>query len=294
MPDEIVSQSTPAVIGDSATPQNQDPNLAVNPGDPAPPESVTPGSDPAAVPESEKMKRELQEQRRRRQLLETENAYLRGRVEATPTVTPNAEPPSTDTVVIPARPKMENFDSPEAFDSAMDAYNDARAEARYVEKRAKERQEEEQRKTRESITKIDQGYSERMMKQRELYPEVDSAIDRIGRYLDPQMQLIVKKSSHPAALIVYLDRNPQELSRLNNLDPVDKALEMGQIIADLKAKDKPQGNVRVVSQAPDALKIPSSPGPAPTVEDDKVPDPDWFARERKARLDKLAAAHGPR
>ena len=81
---EIASQQTPAVTGDSAPPTSQDPNVAVKPGtESAPVQSVTADSDPAATPET-KLLRELQEQRRKRQLADQEVSYLRGRLDATP------------------------------------------------------------------------------------------------------------------------------------------------------------------------------------------------------------------
>ena len=284
---EIASQQTPAVTGASATPNEQDPNLAVKPGtESAPVQSITADSDPAATPET-KLLRELQEQRRKRQLADQEVSYLRGRLEATPQ-TPVQTAPTPEQIVIPPRPKMENFESPDAYDVAMDAYNDARAEAKFAEKREKERLEEEQRKDRDRITQIDAKYSKNMLAQKELYPDVDESISRIGRYLDPQMQIIIKKSDIPAALLTHLDANSQELQRLLALDPVDKALEMGQLVASIKAKDKPQGDVRIVSQAPDPLKVPSTSGPPQTVEYDKMTDADFFAMEKKKREEQFA------
>ena len=293
MPDEIASQQTPAVPVDSAT-TNQDTNLAVKPdAESAPAQSGAADSDPAKL--SEKMQRELQEQRRKRQLAEQENAYLRGQLDAKATQSnPAPVEVKPDTVVIPARPKMENFDSPDAYEAALDAYNDARVESKLATRRAQERLEEEQRRDRDRISQIDAKYSERMLAQKDLYPEVDESIQRIGRRLDPQMQLIIKKCDVPAALLTHLDQNPQELMRLTNLDPVDKALEMGQLVAAIKAKDKPQSQIRHVSQAPEPLKIPSSPGPPPVTEDDKMADADWFAREKAKRLENLKAMAGSR
>ena len=69
---------------------------------------------------------------------------------------------------------------------------------------------------------------------------------------------------------------------------MDKALEMGQLVASIKAKDKPQGDVRIVSQAPDPLKVPSTSGPPQTVEYDKMTDADFFAMEKKKREEQFA------
>lgn len=216
---------TPASNAGNEPPNPQDPPLDLAP-DPNEPLALTPEEiaakeaeeqAKAALAEEHKKKTGSQRQRERAERLERENqalrdALARGKqpempVQTEPTSKPNPDDPK--------------WTSHAEFEEARIAYEvERRIEEREQKRRMKDQQEGWAKKEEPVAAKYDD------------YPEVfqDFIASKPSQFLT---QAILKAEEGPE-IAYYLGNNPQELRRINAMEPVDQVLAVGDIRARFK------------------------------------------------------------
>ena len=154
-------------------------------------------------------------------------------------------PPAPPIEPLPPRPKRENFADPDAYDAAIDEYQDkklarqlaiARAEDEQHRKALTEQQQREaaERAQRTEIQRREEAWGQRMAKAEAEEPEWFDAYETVGNSITPVMGDAIKRAPDGVALVMYLHKNPEIRQKIAELrDPVSALLEMGKIEAQL-------------------------------------------------------------
>ena len=249
----------------------------------APVESAPTPVDPAVTPEPAPVEGEVQEaepskavkeliaQRKKRQAAEQDAAYWRGVAEGR---SPKAEPAPVVPVTTEIKaPQLDDFETYEDFEVAKEEYVLARAEQRVM---TKLQQEKVQQETRQ----VTQTFWEKVETLAESDPYLKDEIAVVGRNVNPLVADLVVKSEVGIDLVHYLSKNPQEATRISQMQPMQAAMELGKLGAQIKAAPKPEPPKRV-SAAPEP--IPTVTPAGNVVEDeDKLPIDQWVARRNAA------------
>lgn len=220
---------------------------------------------------------ELKEQRKKRQQAEQEAAYWRGVAEGR-NQQPAAQPTAPQPQPVAQPPKLDDFESYAEWEVAKDKYilDQAATEA---EKRLQQKiqAQQQQQKIQEQVG----SYQKRIFEAAEEDPTIlDIAQDPTLPARNPGVVSVVMQSDVAPDLVRWLHNNRKDASRINNLDPILAAKEMGVIEERIKNKPKPEPPKKV-SQAPEPIPT-ITPSGSVTVDEDNLPMDQWMARRNKA------------
>jgi len=203
------------------------------------------GSEPQEKQGQEsKVVRELKEQRRKRQDLEKEVAYLKG-LQASQQV-PQAKPISIDEN---AEPSMDDFDDFSKYEKAKDEYLERKVEKRIMAKLESKQQEQEFAKQGQTFDQklAELGKKDPEKVQKILYAPIN----------DLEIARVIKGMEYGIEVATYLADHPDEAINIDRNPGPQAFLKLGKIEERLKTpKLQPQKNK--VSQAPEPLKPVSS------------------------------------
>ena len=189
--------------------------------------------------EKPKQSRELDalyaERRRLEQRLAEQDQINRAIMERLESMQPKEEPKPLD------RPSIDDFESEDDYHIAL---ADWRWEARERERLEREQREAAERQQREQSETINQAYWSMHNSGREKYTDYDSVIAS-APLTNPMVGMAVARSELAADVSYYLGQHHEVASRLDQMDPIDAAREIGRIEAQLS---KPQR--KPVSEAP--------------------------------------------
>jgi len=164
--------------------------------------------------------------------LAEQNAALAKSLEAV--TTKKAEPPAD-------KPVRGNFDNPDAFDAALDAWTDgqiAKAKEEAIQKDRAERQQQIERQNQERLADNYRNNVEAFKAGHSDFDEVFSDDLPISR----DMALAIAESDKPADLSYWLGKNPDECARIYALPPVKQIYELGRIEARLSSPEVKASN----------------------------------------------------
>jgi hypothetical protein len=156
-----------------------------------------------------------------------------------------AEPAKTTETTSNSKPKLDDFES---YDAYVDALTDWKIEQREA---ARTKAEAESRAKSESETRA-QAWTEKVEAARDKYEDFDDVISEITTPITPAMQEAIMESSIGTDIAYHLAQHPKEIQRIAKLTPMQAAIEIGKLEAKLTApveKKKP-----AVSKAPEPIK----------------------------------------
>lgn len=273
MEDQTIAVDTaPAVSADPAPAQIEEPVIQTQ--DQEDSIAVSEGSAPAPVEIEEEPKaiRELKSQRKKRQEAEKEAAYWRGIAEASHRGAAPA-PVQQSTPVSTEPPRIENFDTYEAYENAKEEYLLNKAEQRILARR----QQEEQTL---SLSRSQQEFNARIEKAAEDDPEIMDYVRDTTLPINDAMASVIRDSDAAPQLLKYLGNNRNEAQRLFRMNPVLAARELGKIEATILATPKPVP--KKVSMAP-APVTPVTPAGSSTVDETQLSIEEFMRRRNEAQ-----------
>ena len=227
---------------------------------------------------------ELKTQRKKRQQAEQEAAYWRGVAEAkgaqssTQTLTqPSAQtatqPPAQTQAPasLPGEPKLENFEN---YDEFLIAKATFRIEHQ-------QQQREFERKTQE----IEGKFQEAIKKGQGKYSDFMEVLNNPSFRQTSAVAFAVKNSDMADDLAYYLGTHLDETYKLNTLDPLSAAREIGRIESKISiASEKPK-ETKKISQAPEPVKTVKAQG-SPVVDENSLSTSDWIMRRNSEKFPK--------
>lgn len=198
---------------------------------------------------------------------------LEGRL-ATPAAQPKAE--ETKPAAPQDKPKLESFDS---YDAYVEALTDWKLEQREKARREAEAKDKAEAEVQAKLSTWEQSQKAA----REKHDDYDDALESVAHIKVPrEIQRAIVESDQKAELAYHLAKNPGELERIVALEPLKAAIEIGKLEAKLTqppAEPKPR-----VSAAPKPPK-PVTPVATPTK---TIYDADDYQAYRKLRMAELA------
>lgn len=158
----------------------------------------------------------LREQEQNKQLLETVKV-----------LTEKIGKPKEEEFKIPSRPKLDNFDTEQEYNEAMDEYEMEKNEI-LINRIKKEFKSEPIKETSKEELKINPNVNIIMEEGNKKYSEFNNYVQEITEYLTPQMdEFIVNTNPKIAVEIVnHFANNPDELDRIAVLSPTLTIREM--------------------------------------------------------------------
>lgn len=200
---------------------------------------------------------------------EREADYWRQQATGKTPDTPKATPTN-------GRPKLEQFETQEEYEDALLDWHSRQSFERTQAEKQKEREEEAVRQ-----------FNIKAMKLREIHDDFDEVVNM--PVFTKTMRSVLLTSEQGPVMAYYLGRpeNIQAAQRIASLPSELQPYEIGKLETQLLLAQKTK-------------KVPSAPPPitpvggtaTPTVDDDKLSDDEWYARERQRRLEKLKQKHG--
>jgi hypothetical protein len=199
-----------------------------------------------------------------------------------PAETPPAPEPPPEPVVepLPPRPQRANFDSPDAYDEAMDNWYDARAERAITVKLAEQeqhRKSEEDATRRETAAKAEQdgmqtirdAYQTRVAAVAEEIPDFAEAVARPDLNISLPVAMAIMQSDEGPRAAYHLATHPEIADKIaamvvpNTFFPVGHQLA-GQPVPDAQRQLVELGKIfATVAQAASPAPKPAPPPPAP-------------------------------
>jgi hypothetical protein len=216
------------------------------------------------------MLQELKAQRKKRQELEKQNAYLQGLIDAKG-ATPPAQPEAPKEVTAP---KLDDFATYEDFD---------KANRQYIVTVAKQelRQELQKEKEKEQLETQQQSFEKRIAAAAVADPTIQEIIQDRTMTINPAMAEVIKSSEAAPELLKWLDSNREEARRIASIkNPIISARELALVEGRLQAAPSPPPPKRV-SQAPEPIATVNSGAGSLTVDEDKLPMAEWVEREKQ-------------
>lgn len=179
------------------------------------------------------------------------------------------EPAPVETPAIPPRPKLDQFESTEAYEDALLAWND----------RQKEIKAQAEKQHTEQQTAL-QTFQERAQKVRQEYDDFDEVVEQ--PIFSQHMREALLYAENGPAVAYHLGTNPSEAARIRNLPPTVQLLELGKLETKLLLAKQ----TKKVSAAP--------PPPTPVgmagggeVDESKLSTADWIKLDNQRRIDRI-------
>lgn len=178
-------------------------------------------------------------ERNRRQAAERDAAALKTQVaqlaEAVSKLTGEKDPPKE-----PERPVRETFDSPDAFEKALESYV---AEKARVEAKAAAKVEFEQQQQEDRSKALLSTYQERKSAFEADHPDFEELVYSDDVKISPAMTQAILEAEDGPAIAYHLGQNPDVAERISGLSPAQQVFEIGRISVKLVApapKPKPE------------------------------------------------------
>lgn len=189
---------------------------------------------------------------RKRREAEREVARLKKQLEEK-----QAQPQSSN------RPRLENFETQEA-------YEDAVADWKYDQREAVRKEE-----------RALQEFKKKAAEFKKEYEDFDEVVEQ--PVYSRVMQEVIFKSDNGVMLAYYLGRpeNREVADRINELSEIDQVYEMGKLEAKLLLAKK----IKKTTTAPEPIKPVGTKGSA-VVDDSNLSDDEWFKREQQREMEK--------
>lgn len=203
--------------------------------------------------------------------------------------TESPETPAED--LAPVKPNKADFTDPDAYDSAMDQYIEAKAEW-IAKKEVKSSIEEQNRKTMEANMAAEQKairdrYLERASKAQEKYADFVEVAESPDVQISIPMAAAIINHEQGPEIAYHLGKHPEEAKRISSLSPPLQIMELGFIAASLNAPpaSSPAAAKPIVSAAPKPI-TPLASGAGNIEKPIEEMSMDEYAAKRTAQLNK--------
>ena len=234
------------------------------------------GSEPVAesqvVEELKKVRRRAQQAEQELRQKAEEAANLRGQLEERNKQTQVSSPQKASGYDGTKPPQVNDFESYDDFMKESIKY-DLRKEEE--QKRAKEHQG----KIAERQKEIDRDFYSRVAKvQSEKLPDYDEVIRSASINLSNEVLQAIKESEVGPEVAYHLAKNPEVITKINQMSLPSAVREIGKIEAKLTTVEPVKKQTKQVSQAPEPIKPVNAAASPVTVEPDKMSTEDWMQR----------------
>lgn len=219
--------------------------------------------------EDEKQKRILD--------LEKEAAYYKGVAESAARV-PIEEKARKPEVTELKPPKMDDFATFEEYEVAREDYL-----IRKAEKRARESYHADAQ--RAEAAQVERKFREQINKAVETDPNIARLLTDKTFPVSDSMAFVIKRSDIAPKILRYLNENRSESLKISEMSPIEAATRLGEISAEIKAKDKKVEPTKQVSQAPNPIQTVKSTG-SMDVDEDKLSTSEWIKRRNEKQFGK--------
>ncbi len=284
-------------------PEAPSPSASTAAPEPAPavaPEPA-PAADPAAAPAPDPLaalQADLAAERAAREALQRE---LGARAVPPPAPEPAAAPRTPEPAA--PRPRRDQFDTPDAYDAAVDQWvmaetgrvaretvlqaQETAAQAAQA-RRTQEATEGEQRRQREHMEALATSWGRQRAEAVARYPDFATVAERPDIQITPAMAAAIMQTANGADVAYHLGKTPTEAARIAALPPIQQAFELGRLAATIGAPKAP-----AVSRAADPIRPVGAVSPAaPSALSDL--DMDAYAARRQAELTAATRRPGAR
>ena len=167
-----------------------------------------------------------------------------------------ATPPPAPAEFTDPRPKRDAFDSPDAYDTAIDAWTTAKADhaaktAVEAAQRAADTKRAEEQRTAQEASQAEQvkQIQDKWGKARESaltrYPDYATVAESEALSVSPAMAIACVQADNGTDVLYHLGKNPAEATRISALEPIQQAVEIGRLSATLANRPRNE-----VSSAP--------------------------------------------
>jgi hypothetical protein len=181
------------------------------------------------------------------------------------------------------RPKLENFET-------LEAYQEALTDWKLDERERVRREAETQRLERERVDQLQTDWSKREKTAKRGHSDYDDVVGSVAVPPGPgvvAMRQALLEDDAGAEVLYYLGKHPAELKRIVALTPLGAVKETGKLLAQFQSSPAPENGKPKISSAP----RPPSPVSRPAkTSSDSIDDPDVqrdfkrWSRAREAQL----------
>ena len=208
--------------------------------------------------------------KRAKEAAERENAELKARI-------------NTPVEGKPEGPKYENFDSVEAFNTAVADYNEKLVDWKMAQREQLASVTNAQRQQYESLNALERTYVEKAEKIAEKYADYFEVEEKLKQNISPVMVEAIYKAENSAEIAYHVAKSPELHNRLLAGSAVDVALEIHKL--DLKFK---QGlATKKVSGAPEPITPLDGKGVGATKDPSKMSTAEWIKWDKEQTIRKL-------
>lgn len=271
MENEVVVSGEPAVVETGNEPAIQDEPVANEPV-----VEDAPAADPEPEPKKKTAQERIDEMRRKQGDAEREAAYWR-KVALEKEQKP-AELPPTERLPVPPRPKLEQFETTEAYEDALLGWHEQRKEVETSV--ARQRTEQEQ-----ALTQFNKRAAD-LRKEHEDYDEVIEA-----PVFSQAMRGVILHSENGPAIAYHLGlpENRDLADRIRSLPDGMQPYEIGKLETQILLAKQ----TKKVTSAPAPIKpVGMGGGDAGPVDESKMADADWYEHYKKQKQQRLAKKYG--
>lgn len=249
MPDETQAASSPAAtdpvapeatLPESATPEPQ--------GESAPPEQASESDQDESVsaPEAAKPPEEGSKAERRIRQLTAQVRQLQRQMQSGP------QQQQPQMMQPPQKPQLEQFDTIESYDKAVDQWREADRQFAIQQDRIARQQEESQRAQQKQFQDLRKTWDQRASRIIRDNPDFN-VVEALGRVEpSPTMDGFFVDSEVGPELLDFLDTNPDEADRIRDLSPYAAMREL------IKLEDRLSLQVKGIKAKPTLVQPPSA------------------------------------
>lgn len=208
---------------------------------------------------------------------------------------PRPEPPQPPPAP-PPRPTRDQFDGPDAYDSAIIEWSAAEAtrlamaefERRQAETLAQQEQQRQQQAQEQAQQTVAQQWQEKRAKSVEKHADYAEVAEREDVILSLAMRDAILESDEGAEIAYHLGSHPEEAERIRQLPPVRQVVEIGKLAAAVSAPPRAQ---------PSRAPAPITPVGNNSAATERVPNEmtteEWAARRMpQVRAERRAGMYG--
>lgn len=257
-------------VGEQEPEPGEDPaSSEVEETTPEPKKEDDPPSDGIELPPPKKKTAQdrIDELTKKRREAEREAERLRRQLSEKKTETPKA---SAD-----GRPKIENFETQEEYEDALFEWRDTQLRSRQVAEKAKA-------DTEAAMTR----FEDKAKSIREVYEDFDEVIE--APVFSDVMKDVILKSDEGPLVAYYLGKNQEHALQIASLPANLQIYEIGKLETKLLIAQK----TRKATSAPPPISTSGMGGGTAPVDESKLSDDEWYAIEKKRRMERLQKITG--
>ena len=145
----------------------------------------------------------------------------------------------------PAAPRMNYFDTYEAYETARDKYQEDLSDWKIEQKDKKKAQEAKEKEVKDTFEKQQRDFFSKVSEFKKTATDYDDVISEIEEVmLNPGIIETIVSSDNGPEIMYEIAKNREELDRINALSPLAAARELGKFLAKIELKSQSSGVVK--------------------------------------------------